>query len=276
MTTFRDKLQGVSDKLQFSPDGGWLKWIEDHFEFRSKADNALAKLKIAPATGAEEAVQYGQLSDMVSQSKKGTVNALIYCMNKDGAKIINATNGMLKAGTIIEKTKLEVGDGFDGAVAADANIAVNDAENTVLLGLKSQMLGEKAVNAMQEYQTPYILGEDLDLAFNLDLSADGTKGYALVHIIYVDPVSYKLLPGSQIIFIPQRKIMHLDFEGADGDTATMIVGTTKVQVGYEGGKFVFDIDNAQGLRHVYETEGEIYSFVLGGEEYELGNIKMEV
>jgi len=266
-------LSGVSTLLQFGKNGGFLKWNTDHFETRNPEDTDLAKLKIAPATEASDAVRYDQMIANSNTAAKGTLKELVFCMGKNGADIPNMTTGMLKRGAIIETVRIMVGEEFDGTPTGDFNLTINDDNNTEIFGLDNFM--PDAVGIMQEHRINYILGEDIDVAANMGLTG-GTKGDALITLVYAEPVLYQLPTGSELIFTPSRKIMHLDFLGEEGETTTLIIGGLTVICGIVSGNFVFDINDVTGQTHTFTTVGEEYTFAIDGKEYQIINETQEV
>jgi hypothetical protein len=271
--TFNNLLKGVSDALRFGVEGGLLKWLTNHFAVHTP-EGELANIKVALATEAEDAVQYSQLL-AVSDSAKGVVKEITFCLNKAGAVNPNYANGMLRRGAIIKEIGILVSKPFDGTPtdATKFNIAMNDDDNTVVFDRTCMSLTRPGLYI---YKPEYILGENIDMAINMALTA-GTTGDALVSIRYVEPVLYDLVPGGSLIFTPSRKIMHLDFLGDEGETTTIIfMDGTQATCGIVDGNFVFDIPNVTGLTHTFTTEGEEYTFTLGGYEYLIINETEEV
>ncbi len=275
MKTFKRLLHGVSDAVQFARDGGIMAWVSNHFALRNSDDDDFARLKIDKAVENEDAVRLDQLKMLISDnSPKGSLNKLVFCLNKDGSNISNFTNSMLKPGTIIESITVQIVEEFDGVLQDEASIAIGDED--ILLEAFQEMFSEDAVDALQEYESFFILRDTLDVNLNLGFS-EGTKGAALIHIRYVAPVYYSLLPESSLVFIPERKVVHIDFKGSEGETATMYIKDTATKCGIVDGVFVFDIDNVTGKKHVFGTDPEeVYTFDYNEETYQIINMTKEI
>ncbi len=274
MNTFKRLLHGVSNALQFGKNGGFLVWFDDFFALKNNANDDYVRLKIDKAVENEDAVRFDQLKELSDNSPKGSLNKLVFCLNKNGSNIANFTNGMLKPGTIIESITVQVTQEFDGVLQDGAAIAIGD--ETILLEADPEMFSEYAVDALQEYESFFILRDTLDVNLNLGFTG-GTKGAALIHIRYVAPVYYSLLPESSLVFIPERKVVHVDFKGSEGETATMYIKDTATKCGIVDGVFVFDIDNVTGKKHVFGTDPEeVYTFDYNEETYQIINMTEEI
>lgn len=276
MNVYKYFLRGVSSVLEFGKSGGLLKWITDHFAVRNPADDDYARIKIARGTEITDAVRLDQLNEVqlgASNSGKGSVKELIFCLTKDGSVLPNLTNGMLKRGAIIETIRIEIGEAFDGTLQADFGMFANDADNTKLFGAED--FDPSQPGQIQEKRLKYILGEDLDVSCNMGITG-GTAGDAMVTFVYTEPVLYSIPTGNTIVFTPSRKLIHLDFLGADGETMVININGTLVTCGMVDGNFVFDIPDDTGLTYTFTTVGEEYTFVIDGKEYQIINETEEV
>lgn len=273
MSTFNNLLSAIGDKLQFSKNGGLIKWATDHFEAKDNADSDYARLKIAKGTDNEDAVRMDQLI-AISESGKGGVKRLVFCMNANGANITAMTNGMLSIGAIINRVQVVVGSAFDGTIPADFNMTMTDEDETVIFELAD--FDPSDVDSVQEKDVNYIVGDNgIDVSINMPITG-GTTGDAMVYIEYTEPVYYKILTDSKFIFTPSRKVAHIDCDCEDGETMTIIIGTTGVVCGNVAGNFVFDINNVTGQTHTFTAVGEEYVFTLNGNEYVIINETEEV
>jgi hypothetical protein len=254
---------GLAAIARFGKKGGIFKWFTDHFEVKNPDDTNYAKLKIAKGVDNEDAIRVDQLKDFERTAKMGTVKELVFCLNKDGLVNLNLTNGMIKRGSVLDRIRLVVGVGFDGVLNPDFSLTVNDLNNTVLadsslIGLMFEGIIEIPIN--------YIFAENADIAANLGVTG-GTKGDALLVIIYSEPILYDLPANSELLFTPMRKIIHLDFLGTEGEVTILNVNGFPVTCTMDTGNFVFDISNDTGQTHTFTAKGEEFTFIIDGKEY---------
>jgi hypothetical protein len=76
MPTYQPTLVQVSKDLQFSPIGGWVRWVGDHFEAVNPNQATLARFKASAAVNGDEVVIKSQL-DAVTSNSNSLINQLL-------------------------------------------------------------------------------------------------------------------------------------------------------------------------------------------------------